>query len=102
MKQMKALPLAERARAAQESMEELGRAAVDKLEDARKGTANALHLVASSVRARTRQTTQTLNDVAGNAAAKLDQTSTYIRKHAVSSILSEITGAILRNPTPSP
>ena len=66
---------------AKESAEELGRSAGRKLDDAREGTADALHAAASSVRKTGRQGSEAIDNLATGAADRLDATASYVDNH---------------------
>ena len=66
---------------ARESLEDLGRSAGRKLDDARDDTADALHSAASSVRKTGRQGSEAIDNLATGAADRLDATATYVEDH---------------------
>ena len=66
---------------ARESLEELGRSAGRKLDDARDETAGALHTAASSVRRTGRQGSAAIDSVATGTADRLDATASYVEDH---------------------
>jgi ABC-type transporter Mla subunit MlaD len=66
---------------ARESLEELGRSAGRKLDDARDETAGALHSAASSVRRTGRRSSAAIDTLAAGAADRLDATGSYIDNH---------------------
>jgi ABC-type transporter Mla subunit MlaD len=66
---------------AKESVEELGRSATRKLDDARDQTAGALHTAASSVRRTGRQGSEAIDNLATGAADRLDTTASYVDNH---------------------
>jgi hypothetical protein len=84
---------------AQEQVKDLGLAAGEKLDEARKGTADALESAAFSVRTNGRDGAKSLENISENAAGKLDSTAQYIRSHDVGGMLSNVREAISRNPT---
>jgi hypothetical protein len=63
---------------AKESVEELGRSAGRRLDDAREETADALHTAASSARRTGRQGSEAIDNLATGAADRLDATASYI------------------------
>ena len=69
---------------AKESVEELGRSAGRKLDDAREDTAGALHTAASSVRRTGRQGSEAIDNLATGAADRLDATASYVEDHDLS------------------
>jgi hypothetical protein len=76
---------------AQERMEDLGRAAGEKLDEARNETAAALENAASSVR--------TIETMSGTAAGKLDSTAAYVRSHDLGGMLVSLREVMGRHPT---
>ena len=66
---------------AKESLEELGRSAGRKLDDARDETGGALHAAASSVRTTGRQGSEAIDNLATGTADRLDATASYIEDH---------------------
>jgi ABC-type transporter Mla subunit MlaD len=73
---------------AKESMEELGRSAGRKLDDARDQTAGALHSAASSVRSTGRQSSAAIDNLSTGAADRLDDTASYIDNHELSDVVN--------------
>jgi hypothetical protein len=63
---------------AKESIEELRQSAGRKLEAARGETVDALHAAATSVRATGRQGSEAIDNIADNAADRLDATASYV------------------------
>ena len=66
---------------AKESVEEFGRSAGRKLDEARDETGAALHTAASSVRKTGRQGSKAIDNLATGAADRLDATATYVEDH---------------------
>jgi ElaB/YqjD/DUF883 family membrane-anchored ribosome-binding protein len=66
---------------AKDSVEELGRSAGRKLDNARDETADALHDAASTVRRTGRQGSDAIDNLAKGAADRLDATATYVEDH---------------------
>ena len=66
---------------ARESVEELGRSAGRKLDDARDETIGALHTAASSVRRTGRQGSAAIDSFSTGAADRLDATASYVEDH---------------------
>ena len=64
-----------------ESMEELGRSAGRKLDQARGETGDALHAAASSVRTTGRKGSEAIDNLATGAADRLDVTASYVEDH---------------------
>jgi ElaB/YqjD/DUF883 family membrane-anchored ribosome-binding protein len=71
-----------------ESVEELGRSAGRKLDEARDETGAALHTAASTVRKTGRQGSKAIDDLATGAADRLDATATYVEDHDLSDALA--------------
>jgi ElaB/YqjD/DUF883 family membrane-anchored ribosome-binding protein len=63
---------------AKESIEQLGRSAGRKLDEAREETGAALHTAASSVRKTGRQGSDAIGNLAAGAADRLDATASYV------------------------
>jgi hypothetical protein len=85
---------------AQEQVKDLGIAAAEKLDEARRGTADALESAAFSVRTNGRDGAKSIENMSENAAGKLDSTAQYIRSHDVGGMLGNVREVISRNPTP--
>jgi hypothetical protein len=83
---------------AQQQVKDLGLAASMKLDEARKGTADALENAASSVRTNGRDGAKTIETLSENAAGKLDSTAAYVRSHDVGGILSNLRQLVSKNP----
>src|SRR5690348_7502864 len=83
---------------AQEHLEDLGRTTGEKLDEARKGAADALETAASSVRSTGRQGAETIDTLSRSAAGKLDSTARYVRSHDVGGMLINLRQAIGRHP----
>jgi hypothetical protein len=83
----------------QDHMDDLGRTAGEKLDDARYRTAAALENAASSVRTTGRQGAETIDSLSQTAAGKLDSTAAYVRNHNVGGMLVNLRQVIARNPT---
>jgi len=66
---------------ARESIEDLGRSAGRKLDEARDETGSALHSAASSVRRTGRQGSEAIDNFATGAADRLDATASYVEDH---------------------
>ena len=66
---------------AKESVEELGRSAGRKLDQARDDTGDALHAAASSVRTTGRKGSEAIDNLATGAADRLDVTASYVEDH---------------------
>lgn len=77
-------------RDAKESVEELGRSAGRKLDNARDETADALHAAASSVRKTGRQGTEAIDNLATGAADRLDVTASYIEDHDLRKVFRDL------------
>ena len=66
---------------AKESIEELGRSAGKRLDEARDETGDALHSAASTVRKTGRQGSAEIDDCTTRTAKKLDSTASFIEDH---------------------
>jgi ElaB/YqjD/DUF883 family membrane-anchored ribosome-binding protein len=66
---------------AKESVEEFGRSAGMKLDQARDDTGDALHAAASSVRSTGRKGSEAIDNLATGAANRLDATGSYVEDH---------------------
>jgi ElaB/YqjD/DUF883 family membrane-anchored ribosome-binding protein len=66
---------------AKDSMEDLGRSAGRRLDEARDETGAALHTAASSVRKTGRQGSEAIDNLATSAADRLDATASYVEDH---------------------
>jgi ABC-type transporter Mla subunit MlaD len=73
---------------AKESMEELGRSAGKKLDDARDDTGGALHAAASSVRKTGRQGSEAIGNLATSAADRLDATASCVEDHDLKEVFT--------------
>jgi ElaB/YqjD/DUF883 family membrane-anchored ribosome-binding protein len=73
---------------AKESVEEFGRSAGRKLDEAREDTGDALHSAASSVRATGRRGSEAIGNLATGAADRLDATAFYVEEHDLRSALT--------------
>jgi hypothetical protein len=82
----------------QERMDDLGRTAGEKLDEARQVTAAALENTASSVRTTGRHGAETIETLSESAAGKLDSTAAYVRSHDVGGMLTNLRQMIGRNP----
>ena len=70
------------------SIEELGRSADKRLNEARDETGDALHAAASSVRRTVRQGSSAIDDCSTRAADRLDATASYIEDHDLGDALN--------------
>jgi len=66
---------------ARESVEELGRSAGRRLDQARDDTGDALHAAASSVRTTGRKGSEAIDNCSTRTADRLDATASYIEDH---------------------
>ena len=82
----------------QASMDDLGRTAGEKLDEARQATAGALENAAFSVRTTGRHGAETIDTLSESAAGKLDSTAAYVRSHDVGGMLINLRQVIGRNP----
>ena len=71
----------EQGKEAKESLEELGRSAGRRLDQARDETGDALHSAASSVRKTGRQGSAAIDDCSTRTADRLDATASFIEDH---------------------
>jgi ElaB/YqjD/DUF883 family membrane-anchored ribosome-binding protein len=71
-----------------ESMEELGRSAGRKLDQARGETGEALHAAASSVRTTGRKGSEAIDNLATGAADRLDVTASYVEDHDLNDVVT--------------
>jgi ElaB/YqjD/DUF883 family membrane-anchored ribosome-binding protein len=69
-------------------LEELGRSAGRRLDDARDQTADALHTAASSVRKTGRQGSAAIDNLATGTADRLDDTASYVQDHDLRDVLT--------------
>jgi len=63
------------------SVEEFGRSAGRKLDDARDQTAGALHATASSIRKTGREGAEAIDNLATDTADRIDTTASYVDNH---------------------
>jgi hypothetical protein len=75
---------------ARESVEELGRSAGRRLDDAREETAGALHTAASSARKTGRRGSEAIGNLATGAADRLDATASYIEDHDLRRVFRDL------------
>jgi len=73
---------------AKQSVEELGRSAGKKLDEARDETGGALHAAASSVRSTGRQSSKAIDQCSTRTADRLDATASYIEDHDLGDALT--------------
>jgi hypothetical protein len=66
---------------AKRAVEELGRSAGSRLNEARDETANRLHTAASTIRKTGRQGSEAIGNLATGAADRLDATASYVEDH---------------------
>jgi hypothetical protein len=83
---------------AQEQVKDLGRTAVEKLDEARVGTAAALESAACSVRSTGHDGARKIETISEQAAGKLDSTAEYMRGQDVGRMLGNLKLAVGRNP----
>lgn len=82
---------------AKESVEEAGRSAGKKVEEARDETSGALHAAASSVRETGRKSSAAIDNVAKGAADRLEATASYVEKADMKTVVTGLSGFIRRN-----
>jgi ElaB/YqjD/DUF883 family membrane-anchored ribosome-binding protein len=73
---------------AKESLEELGRCAGRRLDNARDETADVLHTAASSVRKTGRQGSAAIDNLATGTADRLDATASYVEDHDLKDVFN--------------
>jgi ElaB/YqjD/DUF883 family membrane-anchored ribosome-binding protein len=73
---------------AKESMEELGRSAGRKLDQARDDTGDALHAAASSVRTTGRKGSEAIDNCSTRTADRLDATASYVEDHDLNDVVT--------------
>jgi ElaB/YqjD/DUF883 family membrane-anchored ribosome-binding protein len=78
----------EHGKEAKESLEELGRSAGRRLDQARDETGDALHSAASSVRKTGRQGSAAIDDCSTRTADRLDATASFIEDHDLGDALT--------------
>jgi ElaB/YqjD/DUF883 family membrane-anchored ribosome-binding protein len=84
-----------------ESIEELGRSAGRKLDEARDETGGALHSAASSVRRTGRQSSAAIDNCSTTTADRLDATASYIEAHDLGDAFTGLQRFARRHPTGS-
>ena len=75
---------------AKKSVEDLGRSAGRKLDEARDETGDALHAAASSVRTTGRKGCKTIDDLTTGTADRLDATAKYVENHDLSDLFTGV------------
>ena len=73
---------------ARDSVEELGRSAARRLDQARDDTGDALHTAASSVRTTGRKGSEAIDNLATGAADQLDATASYVEDHDLKDVVT--------------
>ena len=86
---------------ARESIEELGRSAGRKLDEARDETGGALHSAASSVRRAGREGSAVIDNCSTRTADRLDATASYIEDHDLGDAFTGLRRFARRHPTSS-
>ena len=83
MANLKTLPetAAELAAQGKESIEEISRSAVSKLEEARTQTGGALHKAASSIRETGRKGSEAIGNITASTADQLDASAEFVERH---------------------
>lgn len=81
-----------------EQVANLARTAGEKLDEVRYETADTLAGAASSVRATGRQGSEAIEDLANNAASKLDSSAAYVRRHDVGDMLGNLRQVVRQHP----
>jgi len=80
---------------------ELGRSAIQKVDESRSSTADTLKSTADSLRSGAQNSGQAISDVANKTAEKIESTANYIRDHDFRGMLVDIEHVVRRNPTPA-
>ena len=80
---------------------ELGRSAIQKVDEGRSRTAETLKSTADSLRSGAQSSGQAITDVANRTAEKIDSTANYIRDHDFRGMLVDIEQVVRRSPTPA-
>ena len=75
---------------AKDSVEDFGRSAGRKLDEAREETGDALHSAAASVRATGRRGSDAIGNLATGTADRLDATASYVEDHDLSDLFSSL------------
>ena len=83
-----------------DSIEEFGRSAGRKMDEARDETGDALHAAASSVRTTGRQSSKAIDNCATRTADRLDSAASYVKDHDLRGMLRKfgrqhITGSLV-------
>ena len=92
---------AELGKEARESIEELGRSAGRKLDEARDETGGALHSAASSVRRAGREGSAVIDNCSTRTADRLDATASYIEDHDLGDAFTGLRRFARKHPTRS-
>jgi len=95
--------LSDAATTAKAKVEEFGRAAANKFDEGRMGTADALSSAASSLHDSAANFTagQKVVDIAHSAADKMEATADYVRKHDMKQMFADVKSVVKSNPGPS-
>jgi hypothetical protein len=80
---------------------EMGRSAVEKLDQGRESAAEGLRSTADSLRSGAQTGTQGVTNLANRAADSMEQTAQYMREHDVRGMVGEMEKMVRRNPGPS-
>jgi ElaB/YqjD/DUF883 family membrane-anchored ribosome-binding protein len=86
---------------AKESVEELGRSAGGKLDQARDDTGEALHAAASSVRTTGHKGSEAIDNCSTRTADRLDATASYVEDHDLRDVFTGLRGFARRHLTGS-
>ena len=84
---------------AKQRASDMGRNAMESLDRGRQTAANKLDSAASSLR--NVQSSGRVGDMAHRAADKIERTAHYMRDHDVRDMVTDVEGAVRRNPGPS-
>ena len=77
---------------AKESMEELGRSAGRRIDEARDETGDALHAAASSVRRTGHHGSETIDNLTASTADRLDSTASFVEDHDLGDAFNALRG----------
>lgn len=86
---------------AKESIEEFGRSAVRRVDEARDGTGGALHAVASTVRTTGRKSSKAIDIFTTGTANRLDATASFLKHHDLGDAYTGVRRFSLRHLTGS-
>jgi hypothetical protein len=93
--------LADVATQAKEKAAEFGRSTVEKVDQSRVATADALQNTAGSLRSGAQSSAEAISGLANKTADSLELTSRYMREHDFQGMLRDLKEVVQRNPGPS-